>query len=68
MTARYNKVAPIPQNVIAWGAPDQDPRILLHGQVAHEFATFAAAEQEARRLNARAEEMGVPWRYWPVQR
>jgi hypothetical protein len=67
MTARYNKPAPIPRNMIEWGSPGET-RILLQGQVAREFATYAAAEKEARRLNGVAEEKGVPWRYWPVQR
>ncbi len=68
MSARYNKPAPTPQTVIEWGAKGQEPRVLLTGQVAREFPTFAAAEKEARRLNAVAEQKGVPWRYWPVQR
>ena len=68
MTARYTSPKPIPQNVIEWGATGQESHVLLHGQVAREFATFAAAEKEAHRLNAVAEQKGVPWRYWPVQR
>ncbi len=68
MTASYNKPQPIPRCMIEWGATGQEPRLLLHGRVAREFPTFAAAEKEARRLNGVAEEKGVPWRYWPVQR
>ncbi len=68
MTARYNKPQPIPRTMIEWGATGQEPRLLLQGQVAREFPTFAAAEKEAHRLNGVAEQKGVPWRYWPVQR
>lgn len=68
MTVRYNSPKPIPRNMIEWGTTGQEPRILLQGQVAREFATFAAAQKEAARLNAVAEQKGVPWRYWPVTR
>jgi len=53
--------------MIEWGSPG-DARILLQGQVAREFATYADAEKEARRLSKVAEQKGVPWRYWAVQR
>jgi hypothetical protein len=68
VTARYNTPKPIPRIMIEWGAPNQEPRLLLRGQVAREFATFDAAEKEARRLSGVAGQKGVPWRYWPVQR
>ena len=68
MSARYNNPKPIPRTMIEWGATGQEPRLLLQGQVAREFATYADAEKEARRLSKVAEQKGVPWRYWAVQR
>ena len=68
MSARYAKPKPIPRFLIAWGAPGERRRLLLQGQVAREFPTYESAEMEAGRMNKVAEQKGVPWRYWPVQR